>query len=154
MPTYLVVANQTLGGRRLADELRERVEQGDARFRVIVPLTLPENYALNWSIEGMHHFEPVADQGEAFERARQQSEQRLRELIERIEEQGGDAKGDLGDADPLVASQDALERWDIDEIIVSTLPAGISRWLKMDFVSRLERKVDVPVTVVEAEPVE
>lgn len=154
MPTYLVIANQTLGGRRLGEELRRRVEAGNASFRVVVPMTLPENYATNWSIEGMHHFEPAPDAEDAVERARQQSERRLRELIQRVEEQGGQAEGELGDADPLVAAQDALERWDIDEVIVSTLPAGISRWLKMDFASRLERKADIPVTVVEAEPVE
>lgn len=154
MPTYLVIANQTLGGRRLGQELRQRVEAGNAQFRVVVPMTLPENYAANWSIEGMHHFEPVADSNDAVERARQQSERRLHDLIHRIEQEGGQAEGELGDADPLAAAQDALERWDVDEVIVSTLPAGMSRWLKMDFASRLDRKVDVPVTVIEAEPAE
>lgn len=154
MPTYLVIANQTLGGQRLGEELRKRVEAGNAHFRVIVPMTQPENYATTWSIEGMHHFEPSLDAADAIQRAREQSERRLRELIARVEEQGGQAEGELGDPDPATAAEEALERYDVDEIIVSTLPAGISRWIKMDAVSRLERKVDVPVTVIEAEPQE
>lgn len=153
MPTYLVIANQTLGGRRLGQELRDRVARGNARFRVVVPMTQPENYATNWSMEGMHHFEPaINDPTDALERARQQSERRLRDLIRRVEQEGGEVEGELGDADPLVAAEDALERYEVDEVIVSTLPAGMSRWLKMDFASRLDRKVDVPVTIIEADP--
>lgn len=151
MPTYLVVANQTLGGERLQQELRRRIEAGGAVFRVVVPLTEPQYYT-TWSIEGMHHFEPAPDLTEAREQARTRSEEQLQELLRRIREHGGDAEGALGDADPMVAVESALEDQPFDEILVSTLPAGISRWLKLDLASRLERKVDVPVTVVEAEP--
>lgn len=152
MPTYLVIANQTLGGRRLTDELRQRIDDGNAKFHVVVPMTRPENHATNWSIEGMHHMEPAPPpDDDAAERARQQSERRLNDLIRRVEEAGGEADGELGDPDPLVAAEEALERYPADEVIVSTLPAGMSRWLKMDLASRLDRRVDVPVTVVEAD---
>lgn len=153
MPTYLVVANQTLGGERLQQELARRIADGDASFRVVVPLTEPQYYT-TWSIEGMHHFEPAPDLGEAREQARERSEQQMQELIRRIREQGGQAEGELGDADPMIAIEQALERYPVDEILLSTLPAGISRWLKLDLASRLERNLDVPVTVIEAEPQE
>lgn len=152
MPTYLVVANQTLGGRRLGDELRRRVEAGNATFHVVVPMTPPEHYDTSWTMEGMHHFEPPPDTSDAVEHARQRSERQLRDLIRRVEEQGGRAEGEIGDEDPMVAVEDALDRYDVDEVIVSTLPAGMSRWLKMDLASRLDRKLDVPVTVIEAAP--
>lgn len=152
MPNYLVIANQTLGGRRLGQELRQRIMSGNARFRVVVPMTRPENYAVDWSIEGMSHI-PIAngDPSDALEQARKQSETRLRQVLARIEQEGGQAEGELGDPDPMVAATDVLERFEADEILVSTLPPGISRWLKMDFASRLDRKVEVPVVVIEAD---
>lgn len=150
MPTYLVVANQTLGGERLRQELVDRIRRGDASFRVVVPLTEPQYYT-TWSIEGMHHFEPPPDVSEARAQARARSEEQMHELLRRVRERGGEAEGELGDPDPMVAIEDALDRYEVDEILVSTLPPGLSRWLRLDLASRLERKVDIPVTVIEAE---
>lgn len=152
MPTYLVVANQTLGGENLLQELRRRIEAGNASFRVVVPMTEPEHRSASWGIEGMHHMEPMPDLTDAIERARQQSERQLNELLQRLDEMGAQAQGHLGVADPFTAVQDAIEQHHVDEIILSTLPAGISRWLKMDLASRLDRRFDQPLTVVEAEP--
>jgi len=56
----------------------------------------------------------------------------------------------VGDERPLDAMRDAMRRVPCDEIILSTLPSGASRWLKMDLVSRAERAFPVPVTHVEA----
>jgi hypothetical protein len=61
-----------------------------------------------------------------------------------------DARGDLGDAEPLTAIEDALAVEQFDEIIISTLPSGISHWLGMDLPSRAERKFKLPVTTVTA----
>lgn len=52
-----------------------------------------------------------------------------------------------------MAAEEALQRHDVDEVIVWTLPAGMSGWLRMDFANRLDHKeVDVPLTVIEAKP--
>ena len=55
----------------------------------------------------------------------------------------------IGDADPFTAIQDAVNRHGVDEIILSTLPAHISRWLKLDLPSKV-MGLGLPVTHVEA----
>ena len=64
--------------------------------------------------------------------------------------EGLEARGDLGDAEPLTAIADALAIEQFDEIIISTLPSGISRWLGMDLPRRAERRFKLPVTTVTA----
>jgi hypothetical protein len=56
----------------------------------------------------------------------------------------------VGAPEPTVAVQDVLEEQAFDEVIVSTLPTSLSRWLRMDLPSRIARMTDVPVTTVEA----
>jgi hypothetical protein len=53
----------------------------------------------------------------------------------------------MGDAEPLMAIQDAINLGNFDEIIISTLPLGVSRWLKLDLVSKT-RALGLPVTHV------
>ena len=62
---------------------------------------------------------------------------------------GGHIEGLIGDTDPLVAVRETLEREPFDEVIVSTLPARVSHWLRRDLPSRVEQ-LGVPVTVVTA----
>jgi hypothetical protein len=57
--------------------------------------------------------------------------------------------GSLGDAEPLMAIQDAINLGRYDEIIISTLPLGVSRWLKLDLISKA-RALGLPVTHVDA----
>lgn len=134
MKDYLVVANQTLGGEHLLRELRQRVEEGPCRFHVVVPANLAG--------EGWTHTQ---------EQAHFYADTRLREALERFAELGAEVDGQVGDERPLDAMRDALRRWSCDEIILSTLPRGVSRWLGMDLVSRAERAFPIPVTHVEAE---
>lgn len=61
---------------------------------------------------------------------------------------GAVADGEVGDIHPLRAIGDVPAREDFDEIIISTLPQGISRWLKMDLPDRVARRFDLPVTHV------
>ena len=69
---------------------------------------------------------------------------------------GLEATGEVGHRDPVEAARDAIRRHPVDEIILSTLPTGISRWLGQDVPGRLKSAVAVPVVVVTAEraPVE
>jgi hypothetical protein len=62
---------------------------------------------------------------------------------------GQEVTGSIGDAEPLMAIQDAINLNDYDEIIISTLPLGISRWLKLDLVSKA-KGLGLPVTHVAA----
>lgn len=133
MKNYLVVANQTLGGDHLLDELRRRVAQGPCRFHVVVPA--------NISGEGWTRTE---------NEARAIARKRLEEAIARFGELGAEVDGHVGDERPLDAMRDALRHTPCDEIILSTLPRGASRWLGMDLVSRTSRTFSIPVTHVEA----
>lgn len=129
MPRYLVVANQTLAGRHLLAEVQRRMADGDARFHLVVPATPPYEQA-TWT------------EGEATAIARERLDQALFEM----RELGADVTGEVGDERPLDAIRDAVRKADFDGIILSTLPAGPSRWLRVDLPHRVERSFDVPVT--------
>lgn len=153
MPTYLIVANQTLGGAELGNAIRERIDRGDASFCVVVPYTAPEEETSHWlpadPVYGVPDQAPhtPTDLGEGHRRSRHRCDR----LLEAIRTAGAEAEGYVGDADPYQAACSALESRSYDEVIVSTLPAGISRWLGMDLPSRIARATEVPVTTIVAE---
>jgi hypothetical protein len=134
MRRYLVVANQTLGGSHLIDKVRETIAAGPCTFHVLVPATAPGHFA-TWT------------EGEALAVA----QERLDTALTRFKELGAEAAGEVGDPDPLQAIADALRERPFDEIILSTLPPGASRWLRQDLPHRVERSFSVPVTHVVAE---
>lgn len=138
MRRYLVVANQTLGGEPLLEKVRRCLAEGPCRFHVLVPATAPRDQA-------------VFTEGQAEAIARR----RLDQALARFRELGADADGEVGDASAFEAIADCLRDERFDEIILSTLPPGVSRWLKQDLIHRVERSFRVPVThvVSEAEPV-
>ncbi|MBY5162342.1 hypothetical protein [Salsipaludibacter albus] len=149
--TCLIVANQTLGGPELQLEVTQRIEQGRDRFHVVVPVTRP----------GLEHDRRVVwnpsfaipDRGsrdDALEEANRRAEHRLEQMIALVEEHGGTATGEVGTTNALNSVTTCFLRDDYDEVLVSTLPAGISRWLKVDLPTRIGQVVDVPVTTVEA----
>ena len=77
-------------------------------------------------------------------------------MLEHLRGLGVEPTGEVGYRDPVEAARDALRGHPSDEIILSTLPTGLSRWLGQDVPSRLKSAVNVPVVVVTAEraPVE
>lgn len=129
MRRYLVVANQTLGGDQLMERLRACVDAGPCAVHVVVPASADPT-------ETWHDHE--SDHALAT--------RRLAEAMERFSKLGVDVTGEVGDHRPVDAVLDVMRRGEpVDEIIVSTLPAGVSRWLRLDALSRIERAVDVPV---------
>lgn len=134
MRRYLVVANQTLGGEHLVEELRELASAGPCRFHVVVPATPPQE---QW----------VHTEGEAIAIAGD----RLAEALDRFGGLDAEVTGEVGSDRPLDAIRDAVRHDDYDGIVLSTLPAGISRWVGMDLPHRVERTFDLPVTHVVAE---
>lgn len=134
MRRYLVIANQTLGGRRLLERARELCDEGPCAFHVVVPATEPRDH--------VHRVE--AESGEQLAR------QRLEAELARLREIGAEATGEVGSPRPLECVRNALDEQDYDAIVVSTLPAGVSRWLGMDLPTRIERDADIPVEHIEA----
>lgn len=151
MRRYLVVANQTLGGERLAETVRERMAQDACHFHLLVPATHSAEYAVavyGPSIAGVPV--PLTSDEKGLAMARQ----RLEGEVQRLRQCGASVDGSVGAADPLLAIRDALAEQEFDEIILSTLPPGLSRWLRVDLPSRVERKFKLPVTLVHAKPVQ
>ena len=85
--------------------------------------------------------------------ARAAAEARLEATVVQIRGLGAEASGEVGHCDPVEAARDAIRRHPVDEVLLSTLPAGISRWLGQDAPSRLKGAVAVPVVVVTAQRV-
>src|SRR5438270_6286784 len=117
----LVVAHKTAATPGLLDAVRKRAQRSPARFHLVVPR----------QPHGMHKVVDPLDVGE--EEARRVLSRALPKLTEVA---GQQVTGSLGDPEPLMAIQDAVNLGDYDEIIVSTLPLGVSRWLKLDLISK------------------
>src|SRR6185312_15233708 len=130
----LVVAHQTATTSGLLDTVRARAQRSPATFYLVVPR----------QPHGMHKLVDPQDTGEG--EAQQVLEQALPKLSEAA---GSEVTGSLGDSEPLMAIHDAVNLGDYDEIIISTLPLGISRWLKLDLVSKA-KAIGLPVTHVTA----
>lgn len=134
MANILVVANRTAESPELLDALRERAAQGTAVFTLLVPST-PHGVA--WAAD-MHSGAPEA-------------EEHMNGAVERIRSTGLEVTGGkVGDPDPIAAVQDEVNFTSYDEIVVSTLPGGISKWLKLDLPHRVGRVTGLPVSHVTA----
>lgn len=131
MSTALIVANQTLPSVALAEAITERIRSGVTTFYVVVPAT-PMQHGMTWDEDT----------------CRQEARERLDRFLERLRDMTVQADGEVGDRDPVAAVRDALRGREIDEVVLSTLPPGISRWLGQDVPSKLRHNVGVPVTVV------
>jgi hypothetical protein len=137
MAKVLVVANRTAESPELLDALRERAAQGDAVFTLLVPAT-PHGVA--WAAD-MHS-------------GGSEAEDHMRNAVERMRSAGLEVtQGKVGDPDPIAAVQDEVNFASYDEIVVSTLPGGVSKWLKLDLPHRVERSTGLPVTHVTASEV-
>ena len=130
----LVVAHQTACTPGLLDAVKERAGASPARFHLVVPR----------QPHGMHKLVDPQDTGE--DEAQHVVDAALPKLSEAA---GAEVTGALGDSEPLMAIQDAINLGNYDEIIISTLPLGVSRWLKLDLVSKA-RALGLPVKHVEA----
>lgn len=153
MRQILVVANQTLGGERLKEVVRERMGQGACTFTLVVPVVLDAGDVIG----KVGAVEAAADSGAhwglpspTYEAARIQAVHRLSAGIQALSELGASVDGDIGEQDPVQAVRHCLAAKTYDEIIVSTLPKTVSRWLLQDVQHRIQRKFKVPVTTVTA----
>jgi GABA permease len=129
----LVVANETVGGEALLEEIRGRCRNRDCEILVVTP-ALAGSRAAHWA----------SDVDEAMELARQ----RMELSLIAIDGLGLRAKGEIGDSDPNVAIEDALRVFPADEIVISTHPPHRSRWLEHGVVERAREEIDLPITHV------
>ena len=159
MPRYLVVANQTLGGEKLTEEIRRRIAEGESSFYVLVPHVPVEDAGVGVGLDGADTgVSPdvlaglPARQADAERRAEMESRTRLEQLLAAIRAAGADAEGDVGRERSRRGGRRVADGGTVRRgTIVSTLPAGVSRWLRMDVPSRIERRFKLPVTTVTAQ---
>ena len=130
----LVVANRTAESPELLDALKARAVQGPSEFTLLVPAT-PQGVA--WAADMFA--------GEAA------AEEHRQAFVDELREEGlpvADAK--VGDPDPLAAVMDECNQHDYDELIISTLPLHVSKWLRVDLPSKARAATGLPVTHVVA----
>jgi hypothetical protein len=125
----LVVAHKTAATAPLLEAVKERVEQGPAEFHLVVP-------------RQPHGLAKVLDPEDY---GQEEAERVLADALPKLSTAAGrEVTGSIGDSEPLMAIQDAVNLGDYEEIIISTLPLGVSRWLKLDLISKA-RGLGLPV---------
>jgi hypothetical protein len=120
MKEILVIANRTLGGKKLLDTVRARAAAGDVRFRLVVPQSKPS--------AGLVIYD---------EAVRESAQVRVDLAISLVRNEGIEATGEIGDPDPFLATMDAIAEHRPDQIILSTHPATQSGWLRRDLIERI-----------------
>jgi hypothetical protein len=130
----LIVAHQTATSPELLAAIKARARKGPARFTLVVPSAAP----------GLHKVVDPQDHGDDAAAGV------IRVALPGLEKAaGGEVQTIVGDSNPLDAVQDAVNLHGFDEIIISTLPHTVSRWLRLDLPHKLEG-LDLPITTVTA----
>jgi hypothetical protein len=114
----LVIANRTIDSDELLEALIKRAEAGPVQVTLVAPAS--------------------SGSGPMSER-RAATQQRLERALQGLQDAGVPVDGVVGDADPMVAVQEAWDPGRFDEVIVATLPTGVSRWMAADLPHRVER---------------
>ncbi len=131
----LVVAHKTAATPSLLGAVRDRAARGPAEFTLLVPN----------SAHGLHKVVDPEDQETS------EADQVLELAIPLLEDAaGGHVEGMVGDPSPMNAIQDAINVHGFDEVIISTLPTKVSKWLRLDLPSKVAG-LGLPTTTVTAE---
>jgi hypothetical protein len=134
MREILVVANQTAESDELLGALKAKADEGECEFTLLVPAT---PHGVSWA----------ADMFAGEEEA----EEHLEAMVKRLRNIGLPIKeAKVGDPDALAAIQDVCNFGKYDQVIVSTLPLHVSKWLKLDLPHKVEHATGLPVMHVEA----
>ena len=128
MANVLVLANETIGGKKLLDAIEQRAARGPIRCTVVCPQNTPRRGFVIYD-----------------DTTRSAARVRLELTLKRLEEMGIPARGEVMDPDPYFALQDAVREWGADEIIVSTYMYPRCGVLRRDLVERIEKWSGLPV---------
>jgi hypothetical protein len=128
MKRVLIVANQTVGGAKLIERVREKAAEEGVHFALVVPRNRPPHGGIIYD-----------------EAVRHAAEVRLSLARQFMAQEGIEIEGEVGDEDPFTAAMDATALYDPDEMIISTLPRTVSGWLRRDLVERLREASGLPV---------
>jgi hypothetical protein len=125
----LVIANRTIDANAIRDAILSRAAAGPLQVTLVAPVS----------------------SGAGSMRARRTATaQRLDGAVKRLNEAGVTVEAIVGDADPIVAVQDAWDPRRFDEVIVVTPPTGVPRWMPADLPHRVERLTAARVTHIVA----
>ena len=141
----LVVANQSIGNPDLEQKMRRMAASGPCVFHLLVPAGPLSPPTAEQDLE-----DPTL-RDQLYQGAWEQARKLLDEHLNDLRIRGLDVTGEVGMADVVQAVRGLIDRRRFDEVILSTLPAGVSRWLGMDVPSRLRRLLDIPLTIITAE---
>jgi hypothetical protein len=119
----LIVANRTAATPTLLDEIKRRAKERPCKFALLIPDS-PRSEHTDWTLE------------------------LALPLLERAA--GGPVEGLTGEEDPVAAIRAATAGGDFDEVIISTLPARVSKWLRRDLPHKVEA-MGLPVSVITPE---
>jgi GABA permease len=128
----LVIANETVGGAELLGEVRQR--SGDRKVKLLVVSPALNSPLGHWT----------GDEAEA----RAAAQARLDRSLAGFRAAGLEARGEIGDGDPIQAIEDAVRTFQPDELVISTHPEGRSHWLERGVVAKAQERFDLPVTHV------
>lgn len=128
-PKILVIANRACPCPTLIDEVARRA---GATIEVVVVAPALNSRLRHW----------VSDVDDAVERARD----RLEVALTGLRDRGISARGEIGDANPVVAIADALAGFAASQIVIATLPPGHSNWLERGLIEKVRARFDIPVT--------
>jgi hypothetical protein len=126
--SVLVVANVTATSDELLAAMKRRLERGECDFVLLVPAT-------GGGREG-----------------REAAQAGLDAALTRMRSEGLSVDGKVGDQDPVAAVHEIWDPMRFDEVLISTLPTGASRWLAVDLPHRVEKLTGVQVEHVVAQP--
>ena len=154
MVSVLLVANKTLGSSEVAEYVRDRMATEECQFTLLVPATPRPDHepaarlrdSLASASEGVAY---SSDKENNYDYARSRLEYGL-DVLKGLDPH---VEGDVGDPDPSKAIHEILTRRHFDEVALSTLPKGVSRWLRLDIPHQVERRFHIPVTVIKVQQI-
>jgi hypothetical protein len=133
----VILANEAIGDPALAREIARHTSGRPAKARIVAPALVKSPLDL-----------AAGDVDDEIADARH----RLEASTAALQQSGIEATGDVGEADPVLALEDALRLFPADEVIVVAHPRDRATWLEQDVVERTRREIDIPITVIEIEP--
>ncbi len=150
MSRILVVANRTLGSTDLLESIRDRMTKGPCEFTLLVPATAHAHResTMETLTRRIMNMQATDEARGAADGDNDHARGRVQFGIEQLQKLGAEVDGEVGNANAFQAIEEALARRKYDEIILSTLPSNVGRWVSQDLPNKVRRKFKGPVTVV------